>query len=65
MGRGPSIFKQGDVTRAIKGARAAGVEVGRVEVDLGDGKIVIVAGGLKEKNDKAEDTPAEDHSWDN
>ena len=35
-------FHQIDVTRAVKGALAAGLPVGRVEV-CGDGTIVIVA----------------------
>jgi hypothetical protein len=36
-------FKQIDVTRAAKGALAAGLEVGRVEIDH-EGKIVVVVG---------------------
>lgn len=43
MGRGRLKFKQRDVTRAVKGALAAGVDIGKVEIDT-DGKIVIVAG---------------------
>jgi len=35
-------FKQADVTRAIKGAIAAGMKVGRAEIDL-SGRIVVVA----------------------
>jgi hypothetical protein len=50
MGRGPCIFKQGDVTRAVKGARAAGVEVQRIEIDK-DGRIVIVAGEPEENGE--------------
>ena len=41
--RGPCAFRQCDVERAIKAARAAGLEVARVEIDK-DGKIVIIAG---------------------
>lgn len=37
-------FLQGDVTRAIKGARAAGIEPGPVEIHP-DGKIVILPKG--------------------
>ncbi len=38
--RGPSPFKQSAVTRALKGARAAGMKVDRVEIDA-NGKIVL------------------------
>lgn len=34
-------FKQIDVTRAVKGAVAAGLSIGRVEIDR-NGKIVMV-----------------------
>ena len=40
--RAPSSFKQRDMTRAIRAAVAAGVEVARIEVDK-DGRIVVVA----------------------
>jgi hypothetical protein len=43
MARAPSTFKQSDVTRAVKGAFAAGAQSVRVEVDK-DGRIVVVAG---------------------
>jgi hypothetical protein len=43
MSRGPRIFKQTDVTRAVKAVVAAGVEVARVEVEK-DGRIVVIAG---------------------
>ena len=43
MARGACTFKQSDVTRAVKGVVAAGVEVMRVEVDT-NGRIVVVAG---------------------
>lgn len=43
MARGICTFRQRDVAAAIKAARAAGVEVARVEVDK-DGKIVVVMG---------------------
>jgi len=50
MARGPSTFKQGDVTKAVKGAVAAGLDVVRVEIDP-TGKIVIqlANGGAKER----------------
>lgn len=36
-----AAVKQNDITRAIKGAQAAGLDVGRVEVDPITGKIVV------------------------
>jgi hypothetical protein len=54
MARAPSTFRQQDVTRAIRAAIAAGVDIARVEIGK-DGKIVIVtaaeAGPLKEGNE--------------
>jgi hypothetical protein len=42
MSRGAQSFKQGDVTKAVKGAVAGGIEVERVEIV--DGKIIVFAG---------------------
>jgi hypothetical protein len=42
MARRPCTFKQQDVTRALRGAIAAGIAILRVEIDKA-GKIVIVA----------------------
>jgi hypothetical protein len=39
MPRGDQTFRQTDVVRAIKAARAAGEEIARIEIDR-DGKIV-------------------------
>lgn len=41
----PARFKQVDVTRAVKGAVAAGLNVGRVEIDQRTGKIVVFSIG--------------------
>jgi len=41
--------RQRDVAAAVKGARAAGVEVARVEIDK-DGRIVIIAGTASEQS---------------
>jgi hypothetical protein len=41
MARTPSTFRQQDVTKAVRAAKAAGVHIARIEVD-GAGKIVIV-----------------------
>jgi hypothetical protein len=43
MARTPSIFRQRDLTRAVRAVRAAGVEVARVEIDK-EGTIAIVTG---------------------
>ncbi len=58
MARAPSTFRQRDVTKAIKAAVAAGVDVARVEIDT-TGKIVIVTGkntGLAENSVSPLDT---------
>ncbi|PAY05431.1 hypothetical protein CK489_29040 [Bradyrhizobium sp. UFLA03-84] len=41
MSRGPQTFRQNDVTKALKGAVAAGFDPARVEIDR-DGKIIII-----------------------
>jgi hypothetical protein len=57
MARAPAIFRQQDVTRAFRGAKAAGVRVARVEIDR-DGKIVIVTA------DELEGERREGNEWD-
>ncbi len=42
MPRGPGVFKQSDVTRALRGAVNAGIDVGRFEIAK-DGRIIVVA----------------------
>ena len=42
MARGPLPLKQADVTRALRGAVAAGVEIARIEIDPRNGCIVIL-----------------------
>jgi hypothetical protein len=41
MARPPTTFRQADVTKAVKAARSAGVDIVRVELTK-DGRIVIV-----------------------
>jgi hypothetical protein len=42
MSRGPSTFRQQDVTRLIKAAKAGGVDIARIEVDTAAKKIIII-----------------------
>jgi hypothetical protein len=47
VSRRPFIFRQRDVTRAVKAVAAAGVLVAKVEMHV-DGKIVVVMAGPSE-----------------
>lgn len=40
----PRTFNQRDITRALRGAKAAGIEIQRLEIDPA-GKIVLIAAG--------------------
>jgi hypothetical protein len=44
MSRGQNAFKQGDVTKAVRGAVKAGVSVSRVEIDKKTGNIILFTG---------------------
>jgi hypothetical protein len=58
MGHGSATFKETDLTRALRAARKAGVDVERVEIGR-DGRIVLVLKNgdkvFPESNDKPED----------
>jgi hypothetical protein len=55
MARSSSAFRQGDVTRALRAARAAGVNITRVEIEPATGKIVIVTGGAPTDTEQVSD----------
>ena len=57
----PAPFRQSDVCRAVKGAKAAGVEVKRVEIDP-SGKIIIVSAHGTSARDKCNHD--HDNEWD-
>lgn len=58
MARTALTFKQQDVTRAVRGTIAAGIDVWRVEIDR-DGKIVLVtADSSSEPKTDPEPTPS-------
>lgn len=52
-----AAFTKADLSRAVKGVKAAGVNVARVEIGP-DGKIVVVAGA-------AEKPVGTENEWDN
>jgi len=54
MVRGRCIFKQGDLARALKAARAAGVSV---KIEIEDGKMTIIM-------DKTATVDTERNEWD-
>jgi hypothetical protein len=44
MSNRPAAFRQIDLTRALRAAKAAGIDIARIEIDP-DGRIVIIAAG--------------------
>jgi hypothetical protein len=58
MARGAHTFKQGDVTKALKAAAAAGIDVGRVEIDR-DGKIIVIVAEPASASDSDHETSAD------
>ena len=51
MARAPSTFRQHDVTRAIKAAAAAGVDIARIEIDKAGKIVIILATGAEPTKD--------------
>jgi hypothetical protein len=62
MSRRPQRFTQADVTRAIRGAQAAGLTIARVEIDV-EGKIVIVLRDVDVIEHIASSGPDGDEVW--
>lgn len=60
MARGPCTFKQRDVTKAVRGTVAGGVDVRSVEIHT-DGRIVVTAGKPLELADEGKGG----NEWDN
>jgi hypothetical protein len=63
MSRAPSNFRQQDVTRAINAAKAAGLEIVRVEVDAKTAKIALVvknSDGVESTIRSFDDAPVHD-----
>jgi hypothetical protein len=48
-------FRQADLSRALKGARKGGVEVGRIEVDPRTGAITLFPAGQVREDREADD----------
>jgi hypothetical protein len=60
MARAPSTFRQQDVTRAVKGMVAAGVDLARIRVEIGkDGSITLTANASEERS-----RDGEGNEWD-
>jgi hypothetical protein len=53
MPRGQASFRQADLTRALRAARAAGLEVSGYEIDPTTGKIIIttLTGAAEQKTE--------------
>jgi hypothetical protein len=60
MSRGSQTFRPRDVTKALKGVVAAGIEVQRVEVDR-TGKIVVVT---SKQDQNSQPINVEVNEWD-
>jgi hypothetical protein len=63
VSRQPCVFKQTDLTRALKGARAAGMEVARIEIEK-DGRIVVVPGKTTGQPEADDSTMSQSNPWD-
>jgi len=62
MARGPNTFKQRDLTRALRAAAAAGVEIAKYEISR-EGVISLIPGTVP-KAERSTDQDAERNEWD-
>lgn len=53
MSRGPATFRQRDLTAAVKGAVAGGLDIAKVEIDKA-GKITLTTGKPNERGEPEE-----------
>lgn len=49
MGNRHANVKQVEITRSVKGVVAAGIDVGRVDIDHATGKVIVYAKGAGEE----------------
>jgi hypothetical protein len=61
--KAPVRFKQSEMQRAIRGAQAEGLQVGRVEVDPVSGKIIVVT-VTDQSTDTDQQNTNESRRWD-
>lgn len=50
MANRPALVSQTEVKRTVSGALAAGLRVGRVEVDHRSGKVTVYSEGVEERS---------------
>jgi hypothetical protein len=55
VSRGPTTFRQADITRALRAARAAGLEVSGYEIDPVTGKITITTASAGDEKKPADE----------
>ena len=56
MARAPLTFRQRDLERAIKGAKAAGLKISKVQIET-DGKITVMVSGEDQPSAKGKTIP--------
>lgn len=63
MARGAATFRQSDMTRMLKAAKAAGLDVVRCEVDATTGKITIMTGFGRASDDTKRSEGSDLDEW--